>query len=55
VGQAGRAGPGSSGRFAINQFTRLAVVVQIPHAQERKFNSQRDGKFAAPPTALFGL
>jgi len=39
----------------MKRFARSAAVVQIPRGQERKFDNKRDGKFAAPPMALFAL
>jgi hypothetical protein len=39
----------------MGRFLRPAAVVQIPHAQERKFDIKRDGKFGAPSTAALAL
>jgi hypothetical protein len=43
------------GRPAIERFLRPASVVQIPRAQELKFDIKGDGKFDAPSTAALAL
>jgi hypothetical protein len=39
----------------MEKFPRPAVVVQIPRAQEGKFDIKRDAKFGAPSTAALTL
>jgi len=41
--------------WAMEKFPRPAVVVQIPRAQEGKFDIKRDAKFGAPSTAALTL
>jgi len=45
----------NSREWPIKQLARLAAVVQILHAQERKFDSKRDEKSGAPSRDLVGL
>jgi hypothetical protein len=45
----------NSRRWVIKRFARPTSVVQIPHAQERKFDNKRDGKFGALSMAVVAL
>jgi hypothetical protein len=42
-------------RWATERISRLAAVLQITRAKQRKFNNQRDEKFDAPLRTLFAF